>query len=110
MTGAYVALQQAFTHLVREKLIDSNPLYDQVAAISCGVVNGEVLTDLDYEEDSNADVDANFVIAASGGLIEVQATGESGPFTKTQFNEMLSVAEKSCQKLFEIQKAILETL
>jgi len=110
VTGAYVALQQAFDHLVQENLINSNPLYDQVAAISCGVVNGTVMTDLDYEEDSNAEVDANFVISASGGLIEVQATGESGPFTKMQFNEMLSLAEHSCQKLFEKQSSVLETL
>ena len=110
VTGAYVALQQAFDHLVQENLINSNPLYDQVAAISCGVVNGTVMTDLDYEEDSNAEVDANFVISASGGLIEVQATGESGPFTKMQFNEMLYLAEYSCQKLFEKQSSILETL
>ena len=107
ITGAYVALHQAFDHLVAEKLIQANPLFDQVAAVSCGLVNGEVVTDLDYEEDSGADVDANFVICANGGLVEVQATGEGGPFTKTQFNKMLELAETSCQQLFTTQATIL---
>jgi len=93
--------------LVAEKLIQANPLFDQVAAVSCGLVNGEVVTDLDYEEDSGADVDANFVICANGGLVEVQATGEGGPFTKTQFNKMLELAETSCQQLFTTQATIL---
>ena len=71
-------------------------------------MNGEVITDLDYEEDSGADVDANFVICAGGGLIEVQATGERGPFTKAEFNKMLELAETSCQQLFATQAAILK--
>ena len=107
ITGAYVALHQAFDLLVGEKLIETNPLFDQVAAVSCGLVNGEVVTDLDYEEDSGADVDANFAMCAGGGLIEVQATGEGGPFTKAQFNEMLGLAETSCQQLFTTQTTIL---
>ena len=103
ITGAYVALREAFNLLVRNQLIEANPLCDQVAAVSCGVINNEVVADLNYEEDSNAQVDANFVMSASGGLIEVQATGEEGPFSTAQFNEMLAFAEKGCQELFDIQ-------
>ena len=109
ITGAYVALHQAFQHLRSEQLIEKNPLFDQVAAVSCGVVNGKVVVDLDYEEDSGAEVDANFVLCAEGGLIEVQASGEGGPFTKKQFNEMLALAENSCLELFACQRAHLKT-
>lgn len=107
ITGAYVALHQAFEHLRLEQLIEENPLFDQVAAISCGVVNGQVIVDLDYEEDSGAAVDANFVLCSGGGLIEVQASGEGGPFTKEQFNQMLSLAESGCLELFACQRAHL---
>jgi len=104
ITGAYVALHQAFEHLRREQLIEVNPMFDQVAAISCGVVKGQIVVDLDYEEDSSAEVDANFVLCSGGGLIEVQASGEGGPFTKEQFNKMLALAESSCLELFAYQR------
>ena len=104
ITGAYVALHQAFERLRREQLIEVNPMFDQVAAISCGVVKGQIVVDLDYEEDSSAEVDANFVLCSGGGLIEVQASGEGGPFTKEQFNKMLALAESSCQELFAYQR------
>ncbi len=104
ITGAYVALHQAFEHLRREQLIEVNPMFDQVAAISCGVVKGQIVVDLDYEEDSSAEVDANFVLCSGGGLIEVQASGEGGPFTKEQFNKMLALAESSCVELFAYQR------
>ena len=84
ITGAYVALHQAFERLRHEQLIEVNPMFDQVAAISCGVVKGQIVVDLDYEEDSSAEVDANFVLCSGGGLIEVQASGEGGPFTTPQ--------------------------
>ena len=104
ITGAYVALHQAFERLRREQLIEVNPMFDQVAAISCGVVKGQIVVDLDYEEDSSAEVDANFVLCSGGGLIEVQASGEGGPFTKEQFNKMLALAESSCLELFAYQR------
>ena len=104
ITGAYVALHQAFERLRREHLIEVNPMFDQVAAISCGVVKGQIVVDLDYEEDSSAEVDANFVLCSGGGLIEVQASGEGGPFTKEQFNKMLALAESSCLELFAYQR------
>ena len=90
--------------LRRQQLIEVNPMFDQVAAISCGVVKGQIVVDLDYEEDSSAEVDANFVLCSGGGLIEVQASGEGGPFTKEQFNKMLALAESSCQELFAYQR------
>ena len=104
ITGAYVALHQAFERLRHEQLIEVNPMFDQVAAISCGVVKGQIVVDLDYEEDSSAEVDANFVLCSGGGLIEVQASGEGGPFTKEQFNKMLALAESSCLELFAYQR------
>ena len=104
ITGAYVALHQAFERLRHEQLIEVNPMFDQVAAISCGVVKGQIVVDLDYEEDSSAEVDANFVLCSGGGLIEVQASGEGGPFTKEQFNKMLALAESSCVELFAYQR------
>ena len=104
ITGAYVALHHAFERLRQEQLIEVNPMFDQVAAISCGVVKGQIVVDLDYEEDSSAEVDANFVLCSGGGLIEVQASGEGGPFTKEQFNKMLALAESSCLELFAYQR------
>ena len=103
ITGSYVALHRAFEYLVREDLISSIPLTDQVAGISCGVFNGEVVVDLDYAEDSTAEADANFVLTSSGGWVELQATGEQGPFTQAQFERMLKISEASCAQLFALQ-------
>jgi len=103
ITGSYVALHRAFEYLLREGLISSIPFIDQVAGISCGVFKGEVVIDLDYAEDSAAEADANFVLTSSGGLVELQATGEQGPFTQVQFERMLQISETACTKLFALQ-------
>ena len=108
ITGAYVALHKSFSHLVNEELIVENPLTDQVAAVSCGLVSGEPLVDLDYREDSGADADANFVLTAKGGLVEVQVTAEQGPFTHSQLNQMLKNAEAAAEQLFAMQLRALE--
>jgi len=108
ITGAYVALHKSFSHLVDEGLIVENPLTDQVAAVSCGLVSGEPLVDLDYREDSGADADANFVLTAKGGLVEVQVTAEQGPFTHSQLNQMLKNAEAAAEQLFAMQLRALE--
>ena len=108
ITGSYVALHRAFEYLVREDLISSIPLTDQVAGISCGVFNGEVVVDLDYAEDSTAEADANFVLTSSGGWVELQATGEQGPFTQAQFERMLKISEASCAQLFALQLNALQ--
>ena len=107
ITGAYVALHRAFDHLIREGLISSHPLVDQVAGISCGLIGGEAIADLDYSEDSAAEVDANFVITSGGGLVEVQATGEQGPFSRAHLDKMLGIAEVACDRLFFIQRDAL---
>ena len=108
LTGAYVALSLACKYLREEGLIIENPIRAQVAAISCGIYKGEPVLDLDYDEDSSAQADANFIIAQNLGLVEVQATGEERPFTEAEFNELLSLAKKGCDELFALQaKAIV---
>ena len=107
LTGAYVALSLACKYLREEGLRIENPIRAQVAAISCGIYKGEPVLDLDYDEDSSAEADANFIIAQNLGLVEVQATGEERPFTEAEFNELLSLAKKGCDHIFELQaKAI----
>ena len=107
ITGACVALSKACNYLLEEKVLKANPITGQVAAISCGVFEGTAVLDLDYAEDSNAEADANFVLASDGGMIEIQATGEKRPFADAEFAEMLRLAKLGCGRLFEAQlKAI----
>lgn len=108
ITGAYIALARSIQKLQLEGKIQENPLRESVAAISCGVVNGEALLDLEYTEDSSAEVDANFVITASGKLVEVQGTGESHPFTRSVFDSLMNLAEKGCADLSQRQRQTLE--
>jgi ribonuclease PH len=109
ITGAWVALSLAVEDLMQKGLIAAMPLHDQVAAISCGLVAGEALADLDYNEDSNAETDANFVLTASGGIVEIQGTAEQHPFSETQLMEMMALAKKGCQHLFEVQMQAVRT-
>jgi len=105
ITGAWVALRLCFDKMMKkQKLIERMPLTDHVAAISCGVVNGEAVLDLDYPEDSKAGADANFVVTGAGGLVEVQGTAEGAPFSRAQFLELLALAEKGCADLVALQK------
>lgn len=103
ITGGYIALNLAISNLMKKRVLKNNPLKYQVAAISCGIVNGNVVLDLDYEEDSNAEVDSNFVISSNGGIIEVQATAEKNNFTEEQFQEMMKFAKIGTSKLFSLQ-------
>jgi ribonuclease PH len=105
ITGAWVALARACKYLLDEKVIKANPVTGQVAAISCGVFEGAAVLDLDYPEDSGAEVDANFVFAGDGRLIEVQATGEKRPFSDEEFAELIRLAKHGCGALFEMQRA-----
>jgi len=107
ITGGYVALHMAFAGLVANKKLTAIPLIAQVAAISCGVVGGEAVLDLDYVEDSGADVDANFVMTSDGALIEVQATAEADPFQRSQLNEMLDLASDGIADLAGLQRVAL---
>lgn len=104
ITGAWVALARACAYLVEEKELKSNPITGQVAAISCGVVDGAPVLDLDYAEDSSAEVDANLVLSGDGRMIEVQMTGEQRPFSDEEFAELVRLAKLGCGQLFELQR------
>jgi ribonuclease PH len=107
LTGAWVALKQACLYLKAEGLITEEPIRAQVAAVSCGIYQGVPVLDLDYPEDSNAEADANFVLAQGLGLVEVQATGEERPFTEAELQVLLSLAKSGCEELFEAQRNAL---
>jgi ribonuclease PH len=107
ITGAYVALALACRYLVEEGVIKTNPLSAQVAAVSCGIFNDVPVLDLDYPEDSAAQVDANFVMASGGKLIEIQGTGEQRSFTRTEFTALMDLADKGCEELFAAQRKAL---
>src|SRR6202007_2626328 len=110
ITGAFVALGLALEKLVEAGTLTSVPLKDFVAAVSVGIVDGEILLDLNYEEDSRADVDMNFVMLADGGLVETQATAEQNSYTRIQLQKMLTLAGQGVQSLIAKQQAILGTL
>lgn len=107
ITGAYVALYLAFENVKKLGVIKTNPLTDEVAAVSCGLYKGNPVLDLDYDEDSDAEADANFVLTGKGGVVEVQGTAEEDPFTRAQFNELIDLAEKGIQELVGKQRAAL---
>jgi ribonuclease PH len=110
ITGAFVALGLALEKLVEAGTLTAVPLRDFVGAISVGVVDGEVLLDLNYEEDSRADVDMNFVMTAGRKMVEVQATAERRVFDDHQFTQMLTLARKGVDTLIAKQQAVLSTL
>jgi ribonuclease PH len=104
ITGAYVALRLAIKKLLKEKKIAEDPLTDSVAAVSVGIVNGKAALDLDYIEDSAADVDSNIVMTGGGRYVEVQGTGEENTFTGRQLQEILKLAQKGAEELTVLQK------
>jgi ribonuclease PH len=106
ITGAFIAMMDAFRSLKEEGIVEKVPVRDFVSAISTGIVRGNVLLDLDYKEDSTADVDMNFVMTGSGRFIEVQGTAEQTPFDRDQFNEMADVAAKGISGLTKKQVEI----
>ncbi|MGH6889720.1 MAG: ribonuclease PH [Rhizomicrobium sp.] len=107
VTGGFVALAQCTAFLEQTGMLTKRAIRDHVAAVSCGIRQGAVLLDLDYNEDSGADTDANFVLTGSGGLVEVQATAEAAPFTDDEFGELLRLARKGVAELIELQKRAL---
>ena len=107
ITGGFIALYLALTNLQSNGLIKTMPVLDQVAAVSCGIYDGQALLDLDYNEDSDAGVDANFVLTGAGKIIEVQATAEDKAFQKSEFNELLQLAEIGISQLVKLQKHAL---
>jgi ribonuclease PH len=107
ITGGYVALHIACQHLLYIKAIKRMPLTNQVAAVSCGLYQGTPVLDLDYDEDSNAAADANFVLTGSGGIVEIQGTAEHDPFSHEQFMAMLALAEQGVGELVDRQRQAL---
>jgi ribonuclease PH len=104
ITGAWVALRLATRYMLEEGLIAKDPILDQVAAVSCGVFSGTPVLDLDYEEDSNAEADSNFVLTGKGDIVEVQATGEKRGFSQAEFEALFSLARKGIVDLCELQR------
>jgi ribonuclease PH len=104
ITGAYVALNQALQMLVKNRELTQVPLLCPVAAISVGILNGELLLDLCYEEDFAADVDFNVVLTSQGGLVELQGATEADPFPRHQVDEVLSLASRGMESLFRVQR------
>jgi ribonuclease PH len=107
ITGAWVAMASALDYLRAEGVLKADPILDQVAAVSCGVCNDQPVLDLDYEEDSTAEADSNFVLTGAGGIVEIQATGEKRGFTRAEFDRLFQLAEGGCAELFALQRAAL---
>jgi ribonuclease PH len=105
ITGAWVALKLATRHMLAEGLLKIDPILDHVAAISCGLFEGVPVLDLDYEEDSNAEADANFVLTGAGDIVEIQATGEKRGFSRAEFEALFGLAQDGICRLVEMQTA-----
>jgi ribonuclease PH len=110
ITGGFVALHKCFEMMKRDQLIKALPVKDHVAAISCGIHGGRSVLDLDYEEDSSAGTDANFVMTGEGNIVEIQGTAEGDPFSEAAFLELMALARAGIRDLVEMQrKAISRT-
>ena len=107
VTGSYVALHVALRDLAARGDIEALPLTDQVAAVSCGIHRGSPVLDLDYAEDSSADADANFVFTGRGGIVEIQGTAETAPFSEARFRTLLKLARHGVRALVAEQRRVL---
>ncbi|MDR3462367.1 MAG: ribonuclease PH [Beijerinckiaceae bacterium] len=107
ITGAWIALNDCLEWMRSRSILKDNPLRDHVAAISCGIVGGEPVLDLDYAEDSEAQTDANFVISGAGALVEIQASAEGAVFSEAELNAMLGLAKGGIAQLVALQKQAL---
>jgi ribonuclease PH len=105
ITGSWIALADAVDKLLADKVLEKSPLVDSVAAVSCGIVNGQAVLDLDYVEDSEASVDMNFVMTGNGRFVEVQGTAEEEPFSHAELDMLRDLAEEGCQELTRLQHA-----
>jgi ribonuclease PH len=108
ITGAWVALHDALAWMRARSIIGGNPLADHVAAVSCGIHQGEALLDLDYREDSEAQTDANFVMTGKGGIVEVQGTAEGAPFSEEELARLLALARAGIRRLIDLQKLAVD--
>lgn len=109
ITGAWVALNIACQGLVDQGKLEANPVTDQIAAVSCGIVDSTCRLDLEYVEDSAAQADANYVLSGTGGIIEVQASAEDTPFATEEFSELMRLAQKGIQELCALQTEATST-
>jgi ribonuclease PH len=107
ITGGYVALFLALSKLRKNNTIKTMPIISQVAAISCGIVGGTPILDLEYIEDSTAEVDANYILSGQGGIIEIQATGEKRPFSEEEYSRLYDLAKKGVSELLKIQNEVI---
>jgi ribonuclease PH len=107
ITGSYVALRLAFQTLVKQGTLADMPLTGQVAAVSCGLYQGTPVLDLDYAEDSHCQADANFVLTADGGIVEIQGTAEGAPFSQAEFMALLNLASQGVAELAALQRRAL---
>ena len=107
ITGAYVALMDAVNHMLEKKMIKENPVVRQIASVSVGVFEGTPVLDLDYPEDSNAETDMNVIMDINGDFIEVQGTAEGAPFSLSEMNDMLALADKGIKELIDHQNNAL---
>ncbi len=103
ITGGFIALKQCIDWMKTRGMVSDRVLKDNVAAISCGIYQGTPVLDLDYDEDSTAETDANFVLTGSGGIVEIQGTAEGEPFSEDEFNQLLGLAKHGISQLVEIQ-------
>jgi ribonuclease PH len=107
VTGGFVALHQCIQFMRKTGMVTRPAIKDHVAAVSCGIWQGEAVLDLDYAEDSTAETDANFVLTGSGGLVEIQGTAEGAPFDDAQLGELLRLARKGITELVALQRQVL---
>jgi ribonuclease PH len=107
ITGGFVAMALAMRHMQKVGMFKSLPITDTVSAISCGIFRGVSVLDLDYDEDSAAETDANFVMTGKGGIVEIQGTAEREPFSQEQFLGLLELAKSGCAELTALQKKVL---
>jgi len=110
ITGSFIALCDALYKIKKEKLIDTIPLKDYVAAVSVGIVSGQPMLDLSYEEDSQADVDMNIIMTGKGEFIEIQGTAERKPFNRAQMDKLLDLGKKGITDLIEIQQGLVKDI
>ena len=107
ITGAWIALRDCVQWMLQRSILRESPLKDHVAAVSCGIVAGDAVIDLDYAEDSTAETDANFVMTGSGGLVEVQGSAEGSPFSEAELLRMMALARAGIGQLVGLQKAAI---
>jgi len=108
ITGAFVAMTDALSWMKERDLVGENVITNKLAAISCGIYRGQPVLDLDYDEDSEAETDANFVMTGDGGFVEIQGTAEGKPFSADELASLIGLAQKGVSELVELQKAALE--